>query len=197
MKRAGRDHRRRIEAGGDAATSASFHARRCTCQMPRPTRIARPIAVAMAGATRRRMITPSGAALCRPVAVLLGDEEALQRAEQAEGEDEDQRDPEERVDPVGRREGELDEEGEADDDEADDHDDEDRRAIAGIGEGKVEAAGLAALRRRQEAGEQAALAAARAEPAHASLGRGKRGIEGAVLVQPAAPSIGAPQPPQT
>ena len=81
-----------------------------------------------------------------PVPVLLGDHQALQRPEQADRQAEHQRNPEEGVQPVRRVEGELDEQRQADDDEADDHHDEDRRTVAGIGEGEIEPADLAARR---------------------------------------------------
>ena len=106
-----------------------------------------------------------------------------------------------RVQPVRRVEGELDEQRQADDDEADDHHDEDGRAVAGIGEGEIEAAVRAARRDGQEAVEQAALAAARATPPPADwrpAAAGRCALSSARFIAGRrAPSIGAPQPPQT
>ena len=80
--------------------------------------------------------------------------------------------------------------------------DEDGRAVAGIGEGEIEAADLAARRDAEEALEQPPLrrsaGSGRACPV---CDRRKRRIEGLVLAHArpvlAALATGAPQPPQT
>jgi len=61
--------------------------------------------------------------------------------------------------PVGRRKADLGPQGQADDDEADDEDHEDGGAVAGIGPGEVEAAGLAPGTHIEKAFEQGPLAA--------------------------------------
>src|SRR5207247_1931083 len=110
----------------------------CNCQTPRPMSIARPSRVAMpgkssflradnadtetrsAGGTPAKDLSALGdPSRLRPMLVLLGDEKALERAEQAERQPDHQRDPQDCVDPIGRGERELDEESEPDDDEAD------------------------------------------------------------------------------
>src|SRR3954452_25029469 len=84
--------------------------------------------------------------------------------------------------PVWRLVLDLDHQRTADHDRTGQHDDEDRRTIAGIDEGVVEAAALAGRRQRQEARIELALAAARTsagEPAQRALQDGGLGLGGA------------------
>src|SRR5262245_38842298 len=100
--------------------------------MPSEMRMARPTTVARPGAMRRRTIsTGVDAPLFGAVAILLGDHEALQRPQQPDRQNENQRHPQQHMHPEWRAEGELDEERQADDDEADDHDDEYSWPVAG------------------------------------------------------------------
>ena len=180
-------------------------ARRSSCQAPRPTRTITPSSAATPGtrsfltavigdsAGTRRSTARRSALLSAPVAVLLGDEEALERAEQAERQDENQRHPEQHMQPERRLEGELDDQRQADDDEADDHDDEDCRPVTGIGEGIIQPAGFAARLDAEEAVEETALAAARTASAKTGLAGRLGRIERFVLHYSAS---GAPQPPR-
>ena len=80
------------------------------------------------------------------------------------------------MDPERRLIGHLDNECGADHDEAGKENHEHRRPIAGIDEGIVEPAGLAARRNLQESMEQPAAAAARATAHQAREQRGHRRI---------------------
>ena len=74
------------------------------------------------------------------VGILQRDQHALDQPERRQAQHQRQRYPEQQMQPERRAQRHLHPQRQADDDEADDQDDEDRRPVAGIGEGIVEAA---------------------------------------------------------
>src|SRR3546814_2763154 len=90
------------------------------------------------------------AAVAGVVAELLGDQQALHRVQESEGDDQHGQRPQQDVDPPGRLEGELDPEHQRHEEGAEEEDDEHGRPVAGVLLPEVQAADVAALGRSEE-----------------------------------------------
>src|SRR5687768_15077891 len=91
--------------------------------------------------------------------VLQCDQKTLQRSQRRDTDDDRKRTPQQRVHPERRLVDELDDQRRTRDDEPGNEDDEHRRSVAGVGEGIIEAAGLAARPNCEQPVEQPALSA--------------------------------------